>query len=726
MIVTRLPLSFALALPIVFAACGGEGLTLPPEGEPAHISVIDGDKQSGLVGSTLGEPLLVEVTDTRNLPVAGATVIFSITSAATAKAAPASAITNSDGRATSTLTLGSTPGTVTGKVEVPMDEGVRSVEASFTATAVSDDAEAIAYVSGGDQRAPVNSTLPAPLVVRVTDQFGNPVQGVTVAWTIEGGGTVSEASSVTDANGHASVTRELGGNAGQQTTSATVGGLRGSPVIFTHTATAGTPTGVVKVDGDNQSAMVGTELAKPLVVQVLDAQGNPIPDRVVTWVTGDGSVNPQNTPTDAQGLASTRWTLGMTPGPNKTANAVVSGLQTATFTATATAGSPSGSTSTVSASPTTITAGGNSTIAVTVRDAGNNPISGVSVTPSASGSGNTINPSSAPSGSNGVATFTFSSMVAETKTITATAGGVTIEDQATITVQKASSIIEIESDDPDPSVVGQAVTVEFTVRGSGGTPTGTVTVSFSDGTSAEDCSTQLVDGAGSCSITPLTPGGPPNNRRIIRTTYSGDDRFSGDIDEENHRVDPVVAANDPPTADFAVPNCTVGQPCEFIGESTDGDGVIASRVWTFQDGNPASSTDPKPMVTFTSEGSKTVTLTVTDDDGATDSETKQVNVAPAGPPNQAPSAVNDEYSTPGEGEPLTVAAPGVLANDTDDGGSLTAGDPSPAGQGAVALSLDGSFTYTPNPGATGTDSFTYAASDGMLTSRATVTINITP
>ena len=636
MIVNRLPLSFVSVLPLLLVACGGDGLTLPPEGEAAHIEVMDGNDQSGTVGSTLGRPLLVLVTDTRDRPVSGATVVFSFPSAAQGEASPATTTTDSEGHASSTLRLGSTPGEITGKVEVPVDEGITPVEASFTATALSEDADRIASLSGDEQSAPVNTALPAPLVVEVTDQFGNPISGVTIAWSFTGGGSVSAASTVTDASGQASVTRTLGPTAGEQTTIATADGLAGSPVTFTHVATAGSAAGVNKVGGDNQSALVGTELALPLVVQVLDDQGNPIPNRAVTWVTGDGSVNPENTTTDAQGNASTRWTLGPTPGA-KTANAVVSGVGTATFNATATAGSPSAATSTVSASPATITAGsGTSTITVTVRDDANNPVSGVSVSVASSGSENTITPPTASTGGNGVATFTFSSTVAETKTITATAGGVAITDGATVTVQKASSTIEITSDEPEPSVAGlEAVTVEFTVRGTGGgVPTGNVTVTISNGAPTETCSGQLTDGSGSCSFTPLTPGAPPNNRRVLTATYDGDARFSGDTDTDNHRVDPGPVSNNPPAADFAPPSCTAGQPCQFNDGSTDGDGTVVTWNWNFGPGG--ASTDEHPTPTFPAAGTFPVTLTVTDDDGATDEVTKDVTVSE--PANTAPTA----------------------------------------------------------------------------------------
>jgi uncharacterized repeat protein (TIGR01451 family) len=94
--------------------------------------------------------------------------------------------------------------------------------------------------------------------------------------------------------------------------------------------------------------------------------------------------------------------------------------------------------------------------------------------------------------------------------------------------------------------------------------------------------------------------------------------------------------------------------------------------------------------------------------------------------NTAPVANDDSY-TAAQDAPLTVEEPGVVANDTD----LTGDQLSPilvAGPSNGTLRLnrfDGSFTYTPNPGFTGTDSFTYKASDGDAESNvATVTITV--
>jgi VCBS repeat-containing protein len=67
----------------------------------------------------------------------------------------------------------------------------------------------------------------------------------------------------------------------------------------------------------------------------------------------------------------------------------------------------------------------------------------------------------------------------------------------------------------------------------------------------------------------------------------------------------------------------------------------------------------------------------------------------------------------------------VLANDTDaDGNTLTAVKVSDPAHGTVTLNSDGSFTYTPSSGYTGTDSFTYQASDGQNDSN-NITVNIT-
>ncbi len=95
--------------------------------------------------------------------------------------------------------------------------------------------------------------------------------------------------------------------------------------------------------------------------------------------------------------------------------------------------------------------------------------------------------------------------------------------------------------------------------------------------------------------------------------------------------------------------------------------------------------------------------------------------------NSVPVANDDAYNAE-EDKSLTVASPGVLGNDDDPEGDLLnavlVDDPS---TGTLTFSIDGSFTYTPNSGFSGTDAFTYKANDGKLDSNiATVTITVKP
>ena len=89
--------------------------------------------------------------------------------------------------------------------------------------------------------------------------------------------------------------------------------------------------------------------------------------------------------------------------------------------------------------------------------------------------------------------------------------------------------------------------------------------------------------------------------------------------------------------------------------------------------------------------------------------------------SSAPVAVADAYRT-AAGTLLSIPAPGVLANDT--GAGLAVNFVGPASHGTRNLLADGSFTYTPNPGFSGIDSFTYTANNGTTSNVATVTLTV--
>jgi len=88
--------------------------------------------------------------------------------------------------------------------------------------------------------------------------------------------------------------------------------------------------------------------------------------------------------------------------------------------------------------------------------------------------------------------------------------------------------------------------------------------------------------------------------------------------------------------------------------------------------------------------------------------------------NDAPIAMEDEYLADQE-TPLVISTPGVLVNDSDvEGDDLTATLIGQPDYGSLQLGIDGSFSYTPEDGFTGTDQFIYYASDGVASSKETV------
>ena len=158
----------------------------------------------------------------------------------------------------------------------------------------------------------------------------------------------------------------------------------------------------------------------------------------------------------------------------------------------------------------------------------------------------------------------------------------------------------------------------------------------------------------------------------------------------------------------------------------DGDSLTAAVV-----SGPSHGT-----LTLNSNGSFTYTpaanyngsdsFTYHANDGTANSNVATVSIT-VNPVNDVPVAANDSYST-NQNTTLTVAAPGVLSNDTDvDGDTLTAALVSSPVHGTLALNPNGSFTYTPTANFTGTDSFTYRADDGHGgTALATVTVQVKP
>src|SRR5438067_5894189 len=106
-----------------------------------------------------------------------------------------------------------------------------------TTSAPTPVATTITVTSGDAQTIVAGAAASTPLSVKVVDASGAPMSGVTVTWTLaSGSGTLSAATSTTDANGVATVTYTAGLTAGTATVTATAGAL--TPITFTESIVA--------------------------------------------------------------------------------------------------------------------------------------------------------------------------------------------------------------------------------------------------------------------------------------------------------------------------------------------------------------------------------------------------------------------------------------------------------------------------------------------------------
>jgi len=182
--------------------------------------------QTGVVGTALARAVAVIVADQNGAPLANATVNWAVT-AGGGSVASSTSVTDANGNATVVWTLGTTVGT-----DSLMASIAGGADAILTATATAAAASAV-HVTSADTLTVTAGTTTAPLVVKVVDQFGNPIAGATVTWAVTAGGTLSAATSTTDATGSTQVTLATAAAPGSYTVTATSGTL--TPVTFTIT-----------------------------------------------------------------------------------------------------------------------------------------------------------------------------------------------------------------------------------------------------------------------------------------------------------------------------------------------------------------------------------------------------------------------------------------------------------------------------------------------------------
>lgn len=187
--------------------------------------------------------------------------------------------------------------------------------------------------TGSSGQTGVAGTLLAnPISVHVTDQNNNALAGVTVSWAVVGaGGSVSQATSVTDATGDATTNWTVGSAVGVDSLVASI--PIGASVTVTANVVA-SPSTLVLIGGNNQSVAAGTNTL-PLQVRVENAAAAGIAGATVTWAitSGGGTLSATSTTTDAGGNTSIVVTAGAGVA---TITATAPGGSVQTFTVTGT------------------------------------------------------------------------------------------------------------------------------------------------------------------------------------------------------------------------------------------------------------------------------------------------------------------------------------------------------------------------------------------------------
>jgi len=208
-------------------------------------------------------------------------------------------------------------------------------------------------------------------------------------------------------------------------------------------------------------------------------------------------------------------------------------------------------------------------------------------------------------------------------------------------------------------------------------------------------------------------------------------RDLGDAGPDNqygHGVIDVAAARDllatragghaPVISSTAPASATVGKPYSYAVVASDVDGgPLAYSLLKAPAGMTidAASGVVGWVPALSQAGTNGAVVQVADPTGLVATQGFSVNVAK---PNSPPVAAADSY-TVSAGTTLSVAAPGVLANDRDpDGDPMTAVLASGVAHGTLALDASGALRYTPAAGYSGSDSFTYRAADASSSSAA--------
>lgn len=321
----RVVLSGVMGL-VVLSACGDDGF----DDEAAVIEVAGGADQAGVVDTELAQAVSVRVLNAGGAALAGQVVSFVVVEGG-GRVFAGTASTGAQGLASERWVLGTRAGPQALEARLVSHSG-RPLVARIVATAAAGTPAALIAVPGEPLAGERARPLPDPVVVKLTDDWGNPVGGVSVAFEPLSGGEVAPGSVETDAAGLASAVWTLGTQVGTQTLR--VGTAAGVSLTLSATAELGGPFAIAIADGDLQTLAQHTLPPAPLQVLVTDFVGDPVNGAEVWFASATAGAyivrTPARTYSGTTGVAS--WRDVMHSAGTQQVSATVDGLAPALFT----------------------------------------------------------------------------------------------------------------------------------------------------------------------------------------------------------------------------------------------------------------------------------------------------------------------------------------------------------------------------------------------------------
>ena len=449
---------------------------------------------TGNMNTTIGGDLLLATVGTTNSATftagTGYTIRDLVPAPPNTKHIAEDQIQSAAGTVSAGTTLGASDswGAVLAAFKPAAGGGGAGTPASITATA------------GTPQSATINTAFAVQLQATVKDASNNPVSGATVTFAAPGSGASGTfaggvTTAITNASGVAAAAVFTANSAaGSYPVTAIVSGVA-SPANFSLTNLAGAAASVTAPAGTPQSTTVNTAFATQFQATVKDAGNNPVSGVTVTFTAPGsgasgafaGGVNTATTNASGVATAAVFTANGTTGSYNVTAS--VAGVASPANFSLTNLGNPPASVTAAAGTPQSATINTAFTVQLqaTVKDSSNNPVSGVTVTFAAPGSGASgafaggVN--TATTNASGVATaavFTANS-TAGSYTVTASVSGVASPANFTLTnLAGAAASIAATAGTPQSATIGTAYATPFqaSVNDAGGNPVSGVTVTF--------------------------------------------------------------------------------------------------------------------------------------------------------------------------------------------------------------------------------------------------------